>query len=1257
MDNTKYQITKTVRFKLEPVFDETNTKVEFDKEFNPIVYSQIDLDSFSNDLKELLQKLKKFLLEYEGDSPKSIDKPNNKFVYVFKKNIEIRYDFLMAFIKKDFFAARIKEEKLKFYSVNKYGFLAQRITEVLLDIEDVNRKLSDFANLDLEEQEQRAVIAYWINRLDNRFHFHFIHELFKSLNDKLFADTSYKERLSELDSFKDEIKVMQKSYLPAQSNGLQVATSSLNYYTVEKTPKPLDSLDGSDEEGYSLINEKMKAQNANQSKIFEPLYRGFVLANDYISYVNYSKWDSIDQKISFKKGNFQIKGDVENVNIYGQCESLIQNAINKKYPFINVYSYFKNLQKSESDGQNELFINLYASQNNKDIKEVAAFFIDFESDNILDDKYRKLFPDDFGKRLHNLYTTKQSYRIDELISHFSLEETYLFLKCWRKSIVKSYFTQNVYNYLSDKDEYKDKEAIKIALKAFDLYKLSDDDLTQYIELTKQIKVISNQINDAIKNFENVDSLQKQLQNICDERNTILTNQPLYGNFCDFYMKVAIAYGKNKALIKSIEKENNTALQLNYWSFISEIDNTRYVYFIPRNSSNNYKAAKKILFDDKHKVSGKPNLFYFESLTLRALRKLCFNNINDNTFRDSLTSCKLPACEQIKKIPGQKPIPTTDFDKILMYVRVLNDGGSIKNQLNTYSKLKKKVLNIRYNRDTASFADFETKLNLYCYKVLGYCCDVDALLKNNNIPFFKFKIELPRKNNKEKDYTKLWNEFFKSGNETNDYPIRLNPEVKLFRRDANVDFGSWYDCGKSGAERKETRFEKPRYTLALTFTENADSTKVDYSFSSDTRDYGKVDRKVINIQHKIDDFTNEYKKDKNCKFALGIDVGDNECLACLTACDENGNPILIDVMEVNDDTKQGKNDIAKKNGNVAEFMHNPSYYLNKDLYDNSFDTPYSRDKYVVHKKVCSIDLTTTKVFALDNIGKNKGIVLDSDYISHLNLKKINAQVKMSECRKENPECEFVLGTFRGNTRIFALSKDVAQRYSATSSEILLDKQPSIYDFNCKYDNVKNINEIYNEIKILERQLGKENLEENINKAKNTIVANMVGVIYYVYNQLQKRFGADSYGMIVFEGLSEKEIAAHRDSNKADITLTLRNALLKKFQNDLCVPPYKEVSKLSDGLKFTIKKSKNNPKTEKDFGIVRFVNQDNTSQCCPRCKAKSSVIHPEIFDCCSITLNNWKATPNMSDEEILLYESMDINDKVAAFNIAKRAFGLF
>ena len=165
--------------------------------------------------------------------------------------------------------------------------------------------------------------------------------------------------------------------------------------------------------------------------------------------------------------------------------------------------------------------------------------------------------------------------------------------------------------------------------------------------------------------------------------------------------------------------------------------------------------------------------------------------------------------------------------------------------------------------------------------------------------------------------------------------------------------------------------------------------------------------------------------------------------------------------------------------------------------------------------------------------------------------------------------------------------------------------------------------------------------------------MVGAICCLYDLMAQN---DKIGLITFEGLSENTLESQKDksinSDRGYIAIPLRNALMIKLQKNHLVPPYKELLKLTDVEKYEIKNESDEPK---QYGVISFVNASNTSQYCPICKAKNEEVnHPNIFKCCGINLKDWNHTPNMSDKDKELYASMDVNDKVAAFNIARRVF---
>jgi predicted RNA-binding Zn-ribbon protein involved in translation (DUF1610 family) len=100
-----------------------------------------------------------------------------------------------------------------------------------------------------------------------------------------------------------------------------------------------------------------------------------------------------------------------------------------------------------------------------------------------------------------------------------------------------------------------------------------------------------------------------------------------------------------------------------------------------------------------------------------------------------------------------------------------------------------------------------------------------------------------------------------------------------------------------------------------------------------------------------------------------------------------------------------------------------------------------------------------------------------------------------------------------------------------------------------------------------------------------------------------------------------------------------ALYNKFQNKGLVPPITELIKLRAS------------ESIKQFGIIKFVSEDNTSWLCPVCENNAredceKEKHLKIFKCSKCGFHNINNP--------LGFDSLDSNDKVAAFNIAKRWF---
>ena len=177
---------------------------------------------------------------------------------------------------------------------------------------------------------------------------------------------------------------------------------------------------------------------------------------------------------------------------------------------------------------------------------------------------------------------------------------------------------------------------------------------------------------------------------------------------------------------------------------------------------------------------------------------------------------------------------------------------------------------------------------------------------------------------------------------------------------------------------------------------------------------------------------------------------------------------------------------------------------------------------------------------------------------------------------------------------------------------------------------------------DQKLDDARLDKRINDMRASLAGNMVGVIDYLYNTHP--------GFIVLEDLNQSIIESHRQQFEGDITRKLEWALYRKFQTKGLVPPISELIKLRENS-FNSKYRD----TIHQFGVIKFVDEGSTSLLCPSCCHKayeSSSDDTFIIDKCKGIFNCKCGFNNQTNPGI--YSSLDTNDKIAAFNIAKRGF---
>jgi hypothetical protein len=196
--------------------------------------------------------------------------------------------------------------------------------------------------------------------------------------------------------------------------------------------------------------------------------------------------------------------------------------------------------------------------------------------------------------------------------------------------------------------------------------------------------------------------------------------------------------------------------------------------------------------------------------------------------------------------------------------------------------------------------------------------------------------------------------------------------------------------------------------------------------------------------------------------------------------------------------------------------------------------------------------------------------------------------------------------------------------------------NVFKFKDDFYSLKSEAEIMEEINKYNvknaKSISNEELDLKLNQLKSSLVANVVGVIDFLYKQYKERFGGD--GIIVKEGFDSAKVENDREKFSCNIYRMLERKLYQKFQNYGLVPPVKNLMLMRDI-------DLNDTNEFMQLGNVCFIDYKGTSQNCPVCE-KGRLGHTE------------KCSANCGFESKGIMHS---NDGIAGYNIAKRGFNNF
>ncbi len=1210
METILYQRTRSIRFKLEPIEAE-----EIEKEIT-VIKTQ-DNDGLVQDCiflvnkgNELANKLSKLICrDYNCDE-------QNNISLKLRKDVDVKYVWLRLYTKNEYYDWSEPNNKTKIYSLAEIPYLSEKFVhwfaswkrDLAILNEQITKKTEEQHNLN-----RRADIGLIIQSLSKRNSFPFIKEFIAAMNPKNASKIEIEEIVKEIDEL---LNKCEKGFLPTQSSGYPIARASLNYYTIFKNPKDFDK------EILELSGEKFCNDNQNECEILKAFFTHCFDVDGFCGmFLDVKKLENICSKLN------SIKNYQEN------DKQLIAEAIDNKIKLLN----------EEKDNSKKKKAKKIIEQLEND-KKIVCNFWELQENFYVQER-------NSSKNNNNKYCLNKNY--------FLIQQLCQSMKLF-KAREKARFNEAVQNNkdlpYGQLNQFFLFSAIQIGNEN-DKRKTDNEVFDDFMKHNKELHDISDKIS-TLKQNKNLDEKnKKELDKICTQKDQIAKsrgkyftdldhNKTYFSNyvkFCNVYREVALKAGQLKARIKGIEKEKIESQRLKYWSVIIEENKKQYVAFIPK--SNDY--AKKA-YENYSKIYTNDNsintcqLHYFESLTHRALEKLCFSGVQErtNTFqpeiKKELSIEKFPNYyEKGYFIKGEyffndKKTGIKDESKLIQFYKDVLNTQYAKSALKgiPWEQLKKTVLDIQFE----NFDGFRQALEKFSYvKHIKTKKDLlNELSKEYDAQIFEItSLDLKRQIKEDanlKEHTKIWMEFWSENNQSNNYLIRINPQLTITWRDSKESREKKYGEETSLYDvNKNNRFLKPQYTISFTITENATTQTMNTAFKD-----------AQTKKDQIHEFNKQLFQSYQPQYFFGIDVGNIELATlCIINPEKDLNEEKMskeslqyfDVYKLKKDQYNFSKPYHFKTRNETrerKAIDNLSYFAIEENYkqtfnDDNFEACFS-DLFEKPVNTCAIDLTTAKVLG-------DKIFLNGDIKTYLSLKERNARRKICQIIEKHPNAKLLIN---GNKIFFQES---------TSCERTCLCQEPIYYFNDKYDReVQTLADINNRLEDYIKDKDKSELieESKINHLRAAIAANMTGVIYHLFEKYQS--------LIVLEYLTISDIASHKKGLKAfegNITRPLQIALFRKFLKSSLVPPaLSEIIQLREKAKDRITK----------IGIINFIDKTATSVSCPNClgkfenyndnKRKGFCLCP---DCGFDTRTDLKG-----------FEGLDGPDKVAAFNIAKRGF---
>ena len=1171
MDMQKYKITKTIRFKLEAETIGEQLQVDI-QALNK--KSEFNLAHFITQLKCFCDDMKKYLF-FEKGNELEVD---GKLI--------IKKEWLRIYAKQALADVTEKEKanlynregnrklRREQYTIDKYKDLKFTIKEIFDNVDKIYCDIATDASAELNERSRRAHTGLLLQRLSAKRALPCLVSLVENTSKKNEID-DLSVRLKYFGA-----KLLQQltfgtcEYLPAQSNGIPIAKASFNYYTINKKTTDYNSILKNIEEKLLVADLKtLIPQMFNLSKAVK---------------------ESITEDIKAKTDNKQL--------LFGDSPFADTSTASLRQILKNI--------KAEQKAKFQEFMN-----NNPSLEKLKSKTNLYLFNNITQaefDEYAELTKqiEEKGISINQCSSESQKRKLRSDMQHLKKLRGALLNVADKRQISKFKAYKTFANFYGDvaKKHGKllaqlkgiEKERAESQLSNYWALILEQDGSHKLILVPKEVaSEFRKQLNPIIKNNSEdkitwIESLTyRSLRKLC------------FGNL------------ENGTHSNTFNPEIKKEIHMPNGEFEFQGDEQQKIKFYQEVLNTNY--AKQVL-DLPQEVNTRIIGKNFDSLYdfIIALEKICyrrFSTVDENTIKElkrigaqvfNITSLDL----RNEKNSKDKVARYAHTDK--MHTQIWKNFWSVDNENNnfdirlnpeitiSYRKPKESRI-VKYGKESKLFD--QNKKNRYLHEQFAL---ITTISEHCNTPAKDLSFV------SDEDFKKSIDEFNKTLTEDKvKFALGLdNGEVELSTLGIYLP-----QFDRPTNKEKIVELKKTKEYGFQVF-------KIKDLLYSETDLNGKTRKIIQNPSYfvKEDIYCRTFGKTKEEYKKMFADVFEEKYLLTLDLTTAK----VIDRKII-------------ENGDVISLFNLWMRHAERNIYEMNDHAKKETAKTIILKKSDELN-DEEKAKFIDYIfdGNKKYEALSTDnkntfskmYWTDMSKenKQINAKSEFKDILSDTKHRR--VGHFNNKNIVFAvcyIGEDIQ------SVQVIFDIR-NIFKLREDFYSLKSEKEIFEELeKYNKRTISNEELDLQINQRKESLVANVVGVVDFLYKQYQKRFGGE--GIIVKEGFGHEEVEKAREKFSGNIYRILERKLYQKFQNYGLVPPIKNLMLLR------IKGVKNDKIMR--LGNICFIDPAGTSHECPVCE-KGGLNHTEV------------CPENCGFEHKGIMHS---NDGIAGFNIAKRGFNNF